>query len=97
MAFDMILEPLICTEVDFMNPRIRLVWEMTNGTDWLLFYHGHDGFMLEGPKLDAYSFGTAMLAAIPTHHAYAPGIDLYVPFSFKGGDNWAYLGKVNDE
>lgn len=85
--------PLICTEVDFMNPRIRLVWEMTNGTEWKLFYHGHDGFMLEGPKSEAHGFGDALLAAIPPHHQYAPGVDLFVPFSYKGGDNWAYLGK----
>jgi len=89
--------PLICTEVDFMNPRLRVVWDLTVGTEWKLFYHGHDGFMLEGPKVEAKEFGNYLLKMIPTSHEYAPGVMLYVPFSFKGGENWAYLGKVNGD
>ena len=89
--------PLLCTEVDFMNPRLRLVWDCTQGTEWFLFYFGHDGFMLEGPKEEARAFGHFLLEQIPVRHEYAPGICLYVPFSFKGGENWAYLTKVNGD
>lgn len=85
--------PLICTEVSFMNPRIRKVWDMTLNTDWFIFYHGHDGFMLEGPEYEADSFGAKLLSSIPKDHQYARGIVLTVPFDYKKGSNWAYMGK----
>jgi hypothetical protein len=89
--------PLIGGEVDVMNPVLRIVWEKTIGTNWLLFDQEHDGFMLRGPKSEAREFGDYLLSCIPNRFTYAPGIEMYIPFSYKGGENWAYLGKVNGD
>jgi hypothetical protein len=86
--------PLLGTEVDFMNPRFLSVWKLTQGTAWFLFYHGHDGGMVEGPWEERMGFGKRLLASLPEDEELAPGLVLHVPFSLKGGVNWASLGEV---
>ena len=98
LSYDVIKEiynlPLLGTEVDFMNPRFRAVWDLTQGTEWRLFYHGHDGGMLEGPIDNRLQFSKALLYALPEEETLAPGIILRVPFALKGGTNWAAMGGV---
>lgn len=88
--------PLIMTEIDFMNPRVRRVWDITQGSDWFLFYHGHDGFMLEGPASEAKSMSETILRALDPWHQFSKTVRMFVPFDSKGGDNWAHMGKVGE-
>lgn len=87
--------PLIGTEVSYINPRILTVWRMTMGDwrEWLLVYHGHDGFMVEGPIEEAKSFAKTVIEAISTPHEIG-GRKLIIPWGVKGGPIWAELGKL---
>lgn len=87
--------PLIGTEVTFMNPVIEACSTMIEGTDWELIYHGHDGFMLEGPDRPVQICG--MSNSICDRGAQPleirPGQSLRVPFAAKVGRCWAVMEK----
>jgi len=59
-----------------------------------LIYHGHDGFMLEGPEGDERRFAQDVLMAIATPYEVRPGMVLTVPWAAKAGRNWAVMEKV---
>lgn len=87
--------PLIGTEVSFMNPRILLVWRWTvENPQWIIIYHGHDGFMLEGPVSEATEAAKSIIQLLPTKHAIDSTNVLYVPFDWKMGRIWSDLRKV---
>lgn len=88
--------PLIGTEVTFMNQVINRTYETLHGSQWKFVYHGHDGFMLEGPD-DSESMRqlvTDVCAIGSTPYEIKPGLVLYVPFAAKAGRCWSDMEKA---
>jgi hypothetical protein len=88
--------PLIGTEVSFMNPRVKLVYDATSedeSNDWVLNLYEHDGFMLEGPEESWQWVVKKCLTLIDTKHIVDKVRTLVVPWDFKVGKCWAELEK----
>jgi hypothetical protein len=88
--------PLIGTEVTFMNQVINRTYERLQESQWQFVYHGHDGFMLEGPdnigSMRQLTTDVCAIGSVPFE--IKPGLVMKIPFAAKVGRCWATMEKA---